>query len=254
VINGTKAFITNSGTDITELVTVTAVTGTTPAAQGDLLDHRAVPARRASRSPSRTRRSAGTPPTPTSCRSPTAGCRRTNLLGERGRGYASFLSILDEGRIAIAALGRARPGLRRRVACRTPGARRRSAADRRVPGDPVQDRGHGDAGAPARLAYSDAARGCCGRRPFKREAAIAKLYSSEAAVTNAREATQVFGGYGFMNEFPVARHWRTRRSSRSARARPRCSGCSSRGISACPSASCVSRRPLRLPASARGAP
>jgi butyryl-CoA dehydrogenase len=45
-------------------------------------------------------------------------------------------------------------------------------------------------------------------RPFKREAAIAKLYSSDAAVTNAREATQVFGGYGFMNEFPVARHWR----------------------------------------------
>ena len=45
-------------------------------------------------------------------------------------------------------------------------------------------------------------------RPFKREAAIAKLFSSDAAVTNAREATQVFGGYGFMNEFPVARHWR----------------------------------------------
>ena len=44
--------------------------------------------------------------------------------------------------------------------------------------------------------------------PFKREAAIAKLYSSEMAVANAREATQVHGGYGFMNEFPVARFWR----------------------------------------------
>jgi short/branched chain acyl-CoA dehydrogenase len=44
--------------------------------------------------------------------------------------------------------------------------------------------------------------------PFKAEAAMAKLYSSEAAVTNAREATQIHGGYGFMNEFPVARMWR----------------------------------------------
>ena len=44
--------------------------------------------------------------------------------------------------------------------------------------------------------------------PFKKEAALAKLYSSEIAVTNAREATQVHGGYGFMNEFPVARMWR----------------------------------------------
>jgi short-chain 2-methylacyl-CoA dehydrogenase len=43
---------------------------------------------------------------------------------------------------------------------------------------------------------------------FKSEAAIAKLYSSTIAVDNARDATQVFGGYGFMNEYPVARHWR----------------------------------------------
>jgi short/branched chain acyl-CoA dehydrogenase len=60
----------------------------------------------------------------------------------------------------------------------------------------------------SRLAWRDAARLLMAGKPFKREAAIAKLYSSEAAVTNAREATQVFGGYGFMNEFPVARHWR----------------------------------------------
>jgi short/branched chain acyl-CoA dehydrogenase len=45
-------------------------------------------------------------------------------------------------------------------------------------------------------------------REFKREAAIAKLYASEIAVTNAREATQIHGGYGFMNEYPVARFWR----------------------------------------------
>jgi alkylation response protein AidB-like acyl-CoA dehydrogenase len=43
---------------------------------------------------------------------------------------------------------------------------------------------------------------------FKRQAAVAKLYSSEIAVTNAREATQIHGGYGFMNEYPVSRMWR----------------------------------------------
>ena len=60
----------------------------------------------------------------------------------------------------------------------------------------------------ARLAYYGAAARMLRGQPFKKEAAIAKLYSSEIAVTNAREATQVHGGYGFVNEFPVARHWR----------------------------------------------
>ena len=61
----------------------------------------------------------------------------------------------------------------------------------------------------ARLAWHDAAARLLRRRAtFKRQAAIAKLYASEAAVDNAREATQVHGGYGFMNEFPVARFWR----------------------------------------------
>src|SRR5450759_5844472 len=60
----------------------------------------------------------------------------------------------------------------------------------------------------ARLAYYAAADRMLRGEPFKKQAAIAKLYSSESAVTNAREATQVHGGYGFMNEYPVARHWR----------------------------------------------
>jgi butyryl-CoA dehydrogenase len=60
----------------------------------------------------------------------------------------------------------------------------------------------------ARLAYYDAAARMLAGQPFKKEAAIAKLFASDAAVVNARDATQVFGGYGFMNEFPVARHWR----------------------------------------------
>ena len=60
----------------------------------------------------------------------------------------------------------------------------------------------------ARLAYHDAAARMLAGKPFKKQAAMAKLYASEIAVTNAREATQIHGGYGFMNETPVARFWR----------------------------------------------
>ncbi len=62
--------------------------------------------------------------------------------------------------------------------------------------------------SPARQAYYDAAALMLAGKPFKKEASIAKLVGSEAAMDNARDATQIFGGYGFMNEFPVARHYR----------------------------------------------
>ena len=132
-----------------------------------------------------------------------------NLVGERGRGYAQFLRILDEGRIAISALavGLAQGCVDECV---------RYSGEREAFGRPIGEyqavafkiadmelRAH-----TARLAYHDAGARMLAGEPFKHEAAIAKLYSSEIAVTNAREATQVFGGYGFMNEFPVARFWR----------------------------------------------
>jgi alkylation response protein AidB-like acyl-CoA dehydrogenase len=60
----------------------------------------------------------------------------------------------------------------------------------------------------ARLAYYDAGSRMLAGEPFKRQAAIAKLHASNAAVENARWATQIYGGYGFMNEYPVARFWR----------------------------------------------
>ncbi len=60
----------------------------------------------------------------------------------------------------------------------------------------------------ARLAYEHAAARLLAGEPFKREAAIAKLVSSDAAVVNAREATQIFGGYGYTNEMPVGRFYR----------------------------------------------
>lgn len=60
----------------------------------------------------------------------------------------------------------------------------------------------------SRLSWRHAASRLVHGEPFKKEAALAKLYSSEIAVDNAREATQIHGGYGFMNEYPVARMWR----------------------------------------------
>ncbi|MEK2492360.1 acyl-CoA dehydrogenase family protein [Kitasatospora purpeofusca] len=218
VINGTKCFITNSGTDITGLVTVTALTE--PLARSSEEGEFSSPRREISSIIVPT----GTPGFQvskkyskvgwnasdtrelsfTDCRVPAA-----NLLGERGRGYAQFLRILDEGRIAIAALatGLAQGCVDQSVLY---------AGTRRAFGRPIganqaiqfkladmEMRAH-----TSRLAWRDAASRLLHSEPFKKEAAIAKLYSSEAAVDNAREATQIHGGYGFMNEFPVARFWR----------------------------------------------
>jgi alkylation response protein AidB-like acyl-CoA dehydrogenase len=132
-----------------------------------------------------------------------------NLLGERGRGYAQFLQTLDEGRIAISALavGLAQGCVDECV---------RYAQERSAFGQPIgkyqaiafkiadmQTRAH-----VARTAYYDAAQRLLAGQEFKSQAAIAKLYSSTIAVDNARDATQVHGGYGFMNEYPVSRMWR----------------------------------------------
>ncbi|BCJ38824.1 acyl-CoA dehydrogenase [Actinocatenispora thailandica] len=209
VINGSKSFITNSGTDITDFVTVTAVTGRKADGRPEISSI-LVPS--------------GTPGFTVGpkyskvgwCASDThelsfVDCRvpAANLVGERGRGYAQFLRILDEGRIAIAALsvGLAQGCVDESVAY----AKQRSAFGHEI-GDyqaiqfkiaDMKLRAH-----TARLAYYDAAARMLAGEEFKTEAAIAKLYASESAVTNAREATQIHGGYGFMNEFPVARMWR----------------------------------------------
>jgi len=209
VINGTKAFITNAGTDITGLVTVTAVTGLLDDGRKEISTI-IVPAGTAGFTASKKYSKVGWNASDTrelsfvDCRVPAA-----NLLGDRGRGYAQFLSILDEGRIAIAALA---VGLAQGCVDES----LRYASERMAFGRPIganqaiafkvadmEVRAH-----TARLAYYDAAARMLRGEPFKKQAAIAKLYSSEIAVTNAREATQVHGGYGFMNEFPVARMWR----------------------------------------------
>jgi len=209
VINGSKAFITNSGTDITALVTVTAVTGRSADGKPEIsaiIVPASTPGFTAEPAYSKVGWHASDthPLTFADARVPAA-----NLLGERGRGYANFLRTLDEGRIAISALS---VGLAQ--ACVDESVR--YAKQREAFGGPIgryqaiqfkiaemEARAH-----VARTAYYDAASRMLAGLPFKKEAAIAKLFSSDAAVTNAREATQIFGGYGFMNEYPVARHWR----------------------------------------------
>jgi butyryl-CoA dehydrogenase len=221
VIDGAKQFITNSGTEITSVVTVTARTGTREGGRPELSSI-IVPA--------------GTPGfivepaydklgwhvsdthplTFEGVRVPEA-----NLLGTRGRGYAQFLATLDDGRVAIAALA-----LGCIEACLSLCV---EYAGQRQTGGGVIGRKQGVAFQISDLAVmAQAARGLvykaaamkdamdAGSAPadarrvaeFKQAAAIAKLYASESAVTATRTATQVFGGYGFMEEYPVARFYR----------------------------------------------
>ncbi|WP_327105130.1 acyl-CoA dehydrogenase family protein [Nonomuraea glycinis] len=204
VINGTKAFITNSGTDLTGVVGVAALTGERE------ISTILVPAGTPGFTVSRKYSKVGWNASDTRELS-FADCRvpAENLLGERGRGYAQFLQTLDEGRIAIAAVG---VGLAQGCVDEC----LRYVRDRKAFGHPI---GHYQAiqfkiadmearTHTARLAYYHAADRMRAGLPFKKEAAIAKLVSSNAAMDNSREATQIFGGYGFMNEFPVGRFYR----------------------------------------------
>ncbi|SNY63169.1 Acyl-CoA dehydrogenase [Paractinoplanes atraurantiacus] len=209
VINGTKAFITNSGTDITCLVTVMAVTGVNPDGSKELSTI-IVPS--------------GTPGFTVApgyskvgwCASDThelsfddVRVPAGNLLGERGRGFAQFLRILDEGRIAIAALsvGLAQGCVDESVKY----ANQRTAFGQTIGNyqavqfmiADMELRAH-----TARLGYYDAASRMLAGDDFKRYAAIAKLNASNAAMENSRWATQVHGGYGFMNESAVGRFYR----------------------------------------------
>jgi short-chain 2-methylacyl-CoA dehydrogenase len=207
VLDGAKSFITNSGTDITSVVTVTARTG-----DGEI----------------------STIMVPSGTRGFTVeapydklgwhisdthglsfdGCRvpADNLLGTRGDGFRQFLAVLDDGRIAISALA---VGLAQ--ACLDVSVK--YANERHTFGAPIGSRqavafSLSDLAvsveAARMLTYKAAALKDAARpsKDVKQAAAVAKLYSTEAAVTATRIATQVFGGNGFMEEFPVARFYR----------------------------------------------
>jgi butyryl-CoA dehydrogenase len=204
VINGSKAFITNSGSSITSLVTITARTGDSE------ISTIIVPAGTPGFTVEPAYRKMGWRASDThgltfeDCRVPAE-----NLLGGRGRGIHQFLATLDDGRIAIGAMavGVLQACLDESVAY---------ANERETFGRPI---GTNQAVAfkCADLAVmTEAARMLVYRaawlkdtgKPFKQEAAIAKLYATEAAVTATREATQIFGGYGFIDETLVSRHYR----------------------------------------------
>ena len=208
-INGSKAFITNSGTDITSVITTLCVTGTKEDGRKELSTI-LVPVPRAGVSVGPPYDKVGWHASDTHEVSyADVVVPEDHLLGVRGRGYANFLQTLDEGRIAISALA---VGLAQ--ACVDESVK--YANTREAFGAPI---GRNQAVAfmiadmearthVARTAYYDAASRMLRGEPFKKQAAIAKLVSSTTAVDNARAATQVFGGYGFMNDYPVARHWR----------------------------------------------
>ncbi len=209
VIDGEKAFITNSGTAMTSLVTVTARTGGGGAGTPEISTI-IVPAGTPGLTVQPPYRKMGWHASDThglslsDCRVP-AG----NLLGERGRGFAQFLHILDEGRIAIAALavGVIRCCLEQSVAY----AGERQAFGRAIGANQAVAFACSDLAVMAEnaglLTYQAAWLRDTGR-PYKRQAAMAKLYATESAVTATRMATQVFGGYGFMDETLVARQYR----------------------------------------------
>lgn len=203
VLNGAKAFITNSGTSITSLVTVTARTD-------DGITNFVIPAGTPGMIVEPPYRKLGWHASDThgivldDCRIPD-----DNLLGKPGQGFRNFLSILDDGRIAISALavGCARACLEMSV---------EYALEREAFGRPI---GANQAIAFAladlavavenatNLTYKAAWMKDHGR-DIAKAAAIAKLYSTEAAVSATRVATQVFGGAGFIEETPVARFYR----------------------------------------------
>ena len=204
VIDGAKAFITNSGTPITSIITVTARTG--PGAISAIV----VPAGTPGLTVEPPYRKMGWHASDThglrfeGCRVP-----GDHLLGEEGAGFKQFLAILDDGRVAIAALavGLAQACLDQSVAY---------AKERQAFGGPI-GRYQAVAFKCADLAVTvENARNLTYKaawlkdqgRPFRQAAAMAKLYATEAAVAATRDATQIFGGYGFIDETPVSRFYR----------------------------------------------
>ncbi|HWD82507.1 MAG TPA: acyl-CoA dehydrogenase family protein, partial [Kribbella sp.] len=212
VIDGSKQFITNSGSSITSVVTVTARTGEREDGKPEIstiIVPSGTPGFTAEASYDKLGWHASDthPLSFVNCRVPEA-----NLLGQRGKGFGQFLATLDDGRVAIGAvaLGCIRACLEMST---------QYAGERQTFGVPI-GRKQGVAfqiadlkvmaDAAALLVYRAAALKDAGApmQEFKQAAAVAKLYATESAVTATRIATQVFGGYGFMEEYPVTRFYR----------------------------------------------
>jgi butyryl-CoA dehydrogenase len=208
VVDGAKSFITNVGTPMSLCVTITAVTGER-AGQREI-SNIIVPVGTPGFTFGRPYKKIGWHASDT--RELTfSGCRvpEENLLGSLGEGLRNFLTILDGGRVAIGALavGLSQGCLDQSIAY---------AKERRQFGVPISEfqairfklADMATATELGRLAVYRAAWMSDRGLPFKKEASMAKLFASEAAVTAAREAVQVHGGYGYINESAVARFYR----------------------------------------------
>jgi alkylation response protein AidB-like acyl-CoA dehydrogenase len=209
VINGSKAFITNSGTPITSIVTVTAVTGQRDDGR-KIISAIVVPTDTPGFEVAKSYRKVGWRASDThelafnDVRVP-----EDHLLGDPERGFAQFMATLDDGRIAIAALG---VGLAQ--GCLDESVK--YAKEREAFGRPIgayqgiqfKIADIKVAVETARLAVYKAAWLKDQGRPYKAESSLAKLYATTIAVDAAREALQVHGGYGYIEEFPVARYYR----------------------------------------------
>ena len=216
VINGAKSFITNSGTDITSLVTVTARTGTSADGRAQI-SAIIVPSGTPGFTAEAPYDKLGWHISDThglsfeDCRVPVG-----NLVGEEGNGFRQFLKTLDDGRIAISALA---TGLTQRMLeLSTDYAKTRTSFGRPIGANQGVSFQVSDLAVMAEtsrvLTYKaawlkdQADRGLRSTKEVAKAASIAKLYTSEAAVSATRIATQIFGGNGFMEEYPVARFYR----------------------------------------------
>jgi short/branched chain acyl-CoA dehydrogenase len=208
LINGSKSFITNSGTEISKVVTITAVTGESGGRKEITAIY--VPHGTPGFTVGKSYRKLGWRASDThelsfnDCRVPLS-----NQVGERGDGYRNFLRVLDDGRIAIAAvaLGLAQGCLDESLRY----AKERYAFGRPIGAYQAIQFKIADMATKTELARNQIYKAAWLKeqgRPYKTEAAMAKLYASEIAVEVAREAVQIHGGYGYMEEFPVARHFR----------------------------------------------
>jgi short-chain 2-methylacyl-CoA dehydrogenase len=204
VINGSKIFITNAGTDITACVTITALTGE------DEISNLIVPNGAPGYEISAPMRKLGWRASDTrelsfkDCEVPAE-----NLLGERGRGYQQFLEILDGGRISVAAMG---VGLAQ-------GAYDLAyayAKEREQFGRPIADFQAVQFKLADMATEIEAGRALTYQaawlkdqnRPFAKEAAMAKLFTGELSHRVANWALQIHGGYGYMEEFAISRFYR----------------------------------------------
>ncbi len=209
-INGSKAFITNAGTDMTGGVTITAVTGSLPTGQKEITNvivPKGTPGYTIGNSYKKMgwKASDTRPLSFEDCVVP-----EENILGQRGDGFKQFMHILDAGRVAIAALsvGLAQACLDEALSY---------AKQRKQFGQPISKFQSiqfklADMDTEielARLMYYKAAWLHMQGKPYTREASMAKLFASETAKRVADQAVQIHGGYGFMDEYPVSRYWRS---------------------------------------------